>query len=81
MVRRRLCLYCDSKDGDFWIAADPDRPGLFVAAGGSGHGFKFAPVLGELIADTVEQADNPLARRFAWRAIPDTTYEHARCRD
>ena len=50
----RICLYCDTNDGDFWIAADPQRPGLIIAAGDSGHGFKFAPVLGEIIADAVE---------------------------
>ncbi len=51
IVYTRICLYCDTNDGDFWIAPDPDRQGLIVAAGDSGHGFKFAPVLGELIAD------------------------------
>jgi glycine/D-amino acid oxidase-like deaminating enzyme len=63
----RLCLYCDTFDGDFWIDHDPDRPGLVVAAGDSGHGFKFAPVLGRLIADVVERRPNPWKARFAWR--------------
>jgi glycine/D-amino acid oxidase-like deaminating enzyme len=64
----RLCLYCDTFDGDFWIDEDPARPGLFVAAGDSGHGFKFAPVLGSLIADVVERKPNPWRGRFKWRA-------------
>jgi glycine/D-amino acid oxidase-like deaminating enzyme len=63
----RLCLYCDTFDGDFWIDEDPARPGLFVAAGDSGHGFKFAPVLGALIADVVERKPNPWRNRFLWR--------------
>lgn len=67
VVYTRLCLYADSQDGDFWIARDPNRPGLTVASGDSGHGFKFAPVLGELIADTVEAKPNPLLERFRWR--------------
>jgi glycine/D-amino acid oxidase-like deaminating enzyme len=67
VVHRRLCLYADTQDGDFWIARDPDRDGLTVASGGSGHGFKFAPVLGRIIADTVEGRDHPLAGRFRWR--------------
>ena len=54
IVHRRLCLYCDTFDGDFWIDHDPERPGLVVAAGDSGHGFKFAPIIGGLIADVVE---------------------------
>jgi glycine/D-amino acid oxidase-like deaminating enzyme len=63
----RLCLYCDTFDGDFWIDEDPERPGLFVAAGDSGHGFKFAPVLGSLIADVVERKPNTWSHRFKWR--------------
>lgn len=67
VVYRRLCLYADTQDEDFWIAGDPARQGLTVASGGSGHGFKFAPVLGALIADTVEGRDHPLAAKFRWR--------------
>lgn len=67
VVYRRLCLYADTEDEDFWIARDPDREGLTVASGGSGHGFKFAPVLGSLIADTVEGRAHPLAEKFRWR--------------
>ena len=64
IVRRRLCLYCDTFDGDFWIDHDPERPGLVVAAGDSGHGFKFAPIIGGLIADVVEGRPNRWAERF-----------------
>jgi glycine/D-amino acid oxidase-like deaminating enzyme len=60
-------LYCDTFDGDFWIDRDPDRPGLVVAAGDSGHAFKFAPILGSLLADVVEGRPNGWAPRFAWR--------------
>ena len=37
IVATRLCLYGDSWDGNFLIDRDPDRPGLVVAAGDSGH--------------------------------------------
>ena len=67
IVYTRICLYCDTNDGDFWIARDPDRPGLTIAAGDSGHGFKFAPVLGDIIADAVEDKSNPLLNKFRWR--------------
>jgi sarcosine oxidase / L-pipecolate oxidase len=67
IVYTRICLYCDTNDGDFWIALDPDRRGLIIAAGDSGHGFKFAPVLGEIIADAVEEKANPLLQKFRWR--------------
>jgi glycine/D-amino acid oxidase-like deaminating enzyme len=67
IVYTRVCMYCDTNDGDFWIAPDPDRPNLTIATGDCGHGFKFAPVLGELIADAVEGKANPLLQKFRWR--------------
>jgi len=62
-----VCMYCDTHDGHFWIARDPEREGLVIAAGDSGHGFKFAPVLGEITADAVEAKDNLLLHKFRWR--------------
>ncbi len=67
IVYTRVCMYSDTHDGHFWIARDPEREGLVVAAGDSGHGFKFAPVLGEIIADALEGKDNPLLDKFRWR--------------
>lgn len=67
LVASRTCMYCDSADGDFLIARHPQIRGFSVAAGGSGHGFKFVPVLGELVADAVEGRENPRAERFKWR--------------
>jgi glycine/D-amino acid oxidase-like deaminating enzyme len=78
IVATRLCLYCDTFDGDFWIAPDPSRPGLFVAAGDSGHAFKFAPVLGGLIADVIEAKPNAWAERFRWRTRARDATEAAR---
>jgi glycine/D-amino acid oxidase-like deaminating enzyme len=67
IVYTRTCLYCDTADGDFWIAPDPDRRGLIIATGDSGHGFKFASVLGEIIADAAEGKSNPWSHKFRWR--------------
>ena len=67
IVYSRVCMYCDTHDGHFWIARDPDRKGLVIAAGDCGHGFKFAPVLGEIIADAVEEKPNPILQKFRWR--------------
>ena len=82
IVFTRICFYCDTPDGNFWIAADPERPGLTIAAGDCGHGFKFAPVLGEIIADAVEGKSNPLLGKFRWRpeVKPGETKEAARFR-
>lgn len=67
IVYTRVRLYCDTWDEHLWIARDPQREGLVVAAGGSGHAFKFAPALGDIIADALEEAPNPLLRKFRWR--------------
>jgi glycine/D-amino acid oxidase-like deaminating enzyme len=67
IVYSRVCMYCDTHDGHFWIAADPERKALVIAAGDCGHGFKFAPVLGEIIADAVEGKPNPILQKFRWR--------------
>lgn len=67
VVDSRVCLYCDSRDGDLLVDGLPGHDGLTVAAGGSGHGFKFAPVLGGIIADAVEEEANRWLPRFAWR--------------
>jgi glycine/D-amino acid oxidase-like deaminating enzyme len=77
-IHARVCFYADTFDGDFLIDHDPERPGLVVASGGSGHGFKFAPMLGGIIADVVERQPNPVAGRFAWRTPAARRTEDAR---
>jgi len=78
LLGSRQCLYCDTFDGDFWINRDPCHPGLVVAAGDSGHAFKFAPVLGGIIADVVEGKTNRWASRFEKRARSAGAKEGAR---
>jgi glycine/D-amino acid oxidase-like deaminating enzyme len=80
VVTTRVCMYCDAFDGDLLIGADPDRDGLIVASGGSGHAFKFAPVLGDLIADAVESKSSRWSARFAWRRRGARAVEQARQR-
>ena len=73
-----MCIYTDTWDGNFLISPHPEVNGLTVATGGSGHGFKFAPVLGGLIADAVEGIPNPYLDRFTWRPVGDVSTEDAR---
>lgn len=77
-IGERLCFYSDTFDTDFWIARDPERPGLVVSTGGSGHAFKFTPMLGPITADVLEGKANPYAARFAWRARGEFKHESAR---
>lgn len=46
-----LCLYTKSPDADFVIGAHPAVPAVWIAGGLSGHGFKFGPALGAMLAD------------------------------
>lgn len=47
----RTCLYTNSPDGHFIVDRCPGQDRVTVACGFSGHGFKFAPVIGEALAD------------------------------
>jgi len=62
----RLCWYTDSPDTDWIIDVHPDDPGLALATAGSGHGYKFLPVIGRLVADRIEGVMSPeLMKKFA----------------
>jgi sarcosine oxidase len=45
------CLYTLTPDGHFVIDHHPDHKNLILCGGFSGHGFKFAPAVGEIAAD------------------------------
>ena len=53
LVASQTCRYTMTPDGDFIIDRLPGAPAIIVASPCSGHGFKFAPVLGEVLADLV----------------------------
>jgi sarcosine oxidase/L-pipecolate oxidase len=63
----RLCWYTDSYDNHFVIDFVPDKKGLMVATGGSGHGFKFLPNLGEHVVDRIEGKKNDFLQYWNWR--------------
>lgn len=46
-----VCMYTNTADGHFLIDRHPKRPNIVLAGAGSGHGFKFASVIGEIVAD------------------------------
>jgi sarcosine oxidase len=67
--KAQTCLYTTMPDGDFLIDRLPGSPHVIVASPCSGHGFKFAPVIGEILADlaTGGQPAHDIAR-FRWRS-------------
>ncbi len=46
-----VCMYTDTPDEDFVLDVHPEHPGAAIASACSGHGFKFSPVIGEILAD------------------------------
>ncbi len=53
VVGRDVCLFTNTPDRDFVIDFHPDHPRVLVSSACSGHGFKFASVIGEIQADLV----------------------------
>ena len=51
LVDQSVCLYTNTPDSHFVIDRVPDHPAVILASPCSGHGFKFAPVIGEILAD------------------------------
>ncbi len=53
LVESRVCQYENSPDGELIIDRHPEIDNLWIAGGGSGHGFKLGPAVGELVARAV----------------------------
>ena len=51
VLNKSVCMFTNSPDGHFIIGTDPEWPQVAFAAGFSGHGFKFASAIGEIMAD------------------------------
>jgi monomeric sarcosine oxidase len=67
LLEARVCQYENTWNGDFLIDRHPDLENVWIAGGGSGHGFKHGPAVGAYVADLV--TDSGLAEpRFALAA-------------
>lgn len=51
VVRHSACMYTMTPDEHFVVDRTPDDPRIVFAAGFSGHGFKFAPIVGQVLAE------------------------------
>ncbi|KAL6364493.1 hypothetical protein LRP88_01894 [Fusarium phalaenopsidis] len=64
----RLCWYTDSIDNDYVIDYVPGySDSLFICTGGSGHGFKFLPVLGKHVKNQIERVPDQFTPVWKWR--------------
>jgi len=53
IVETRVCQYENTSSGDFLIDRHPGAENLWFVGGGSGHGFKHGPVVGEYVAKRI----------------------------
>jgi monomeric sarcosine oxidase len=53
LLETRVCQYENTSSGDFLIDRHPERPELWLVGGGSGHGFKHGPAVGERVAEQI----------------------------
>ena len=58
VVETRVCQYENTSNGDFLIDRHPDFPNVWLVGGGSGHGFKHGPALGEYVAAQIAEGGN-----------------------
>lgn len=59
LVETRVCQYEQTPDSHFVIDRHPVADNIWLVGGGSGHGFKHGPALGEMVAKLVVHDDQP----------------------
>jgi len=64
LIESRVCQYTNTPDGDFIADRHPDADNTWLLGGGSGHGFKHGPALGEMVAAQV-LGEKPVEKTFA----------------
>ncbi len=57
ITQRSVCMYTMTPDEHFIVDRHPQYPQVLYACGFSGHGFKFAPVIGAVLADWVTEGE------------------------
>ena len=65
-----VCLYTNTPDEHFLIDRHPAHPQVLIASACSGHGFKFSPVIGEILADLAQDKRPRFdLNLFRWRQV------------
>ena len=75
IVETRVCQYENTWNGDFLIDRHPEHENAWIAGGGSGHGFKHGPALGEYLSSRILHGA-PEEPRFSL-AAKQTTQQRA----
>jgi sarcosine oxidase len=58
-LRGRVCTYTLTPDGNFIVDTHPSDPTVTIACGFSGHGYKFCPVVGEIVSQLALDGGTP----------------------
>lgn len=62
LVETRICQYENTPNGDFLIDRHPEIENVWLVGGGSGHGFKHGPAIGEFVASLLTGDQSPEPR-------------------
>jgi sarcosine oxidase len=65
VTETRVCQYENTSNGDFLIDRHPEFDNVWLVGGGSGHGFKHGPVVGEYVTARIEGNDEGIEPRFS----------------
>ena len=72
LIESRVCQYTNTPDGDFIADRHPQADNAWLLGGGSGHGFKHGPALGEMVAAQV-LGHRPVEDTFALARFESST--------
>ena len=75
VIEARICQYENTSNGDFLIDRHPEFENVWLVGGGSGHGFKHGPVVGEYVAARIEGSNEGIEPRFS---LASKAREHRR---
>jgi sarcosine oxidase len=59
LIESRVCPYENTTDHNFIVDRHPSNSNVWIVGGGSGHGFKHGPALGEMVANLVLKDETP----------------------
>jgi sarcosine oxidase len=75
VIEARVCQYENTSNGDFLIDLHPEFENVWLLGGGSGHGFKHGPVVGQYVAARINGSNEGIEPRFS---LASKAKEHQR---
>ena len=71
LLETRVCQYEQTPDSNFIVDRHPKNENVWIVGGGSGHGFKHGPAIGELLSDLIlkEKEAEPIFRLSRFKKL------------